>query len=101
MRMTATLAALAILVALGAGTGEAQTSEQALGDLRKEIEALKDGQKAIQRELQEIKALLRGRQSAEAPPDDTPQNLVLSLDGASIKGSKSARLVLLDFTDYQ
>jgi hypothetical protein len=101
MLMRATLVALAMVLAFGGGTGEAQTSPQAQGDLRKEMEALKEGQKAIQKELQEIKALLRGRPTAEAPPDDNPQNLVLNLDGAPIKGSKSAKLVLVDFTDYQ
>jgi protein-disulfide isomerase len=101
MRIGTTLAALAAVLAFGGATAEAQTSEQVLGDMRKEMEALKEGQKGIQKELQEIKALLRGRATAEAPPDDTPQNLVLNLDGASIKGNKSAKLVLLEFTDYQ
>ena len=101
MLMRTTLAVLAMVLAFGGGKGEAQTSEQVLGAMQKELEALKEGQKGIQKELQEIKALLRGRATAEAPPDDTPQNLVLNLDGASIKGNKSAKLVLLEFTDYQ
>jgi hypothetical protein len=101
MRIGTTLAALAAVLAFGGGTGEAQTSEQVLGDMRKEMEALKEGQKRIQQELQEIKTLLRGRPTAETPPDDNPQNVVLSLDGAFIKGSTSAKLVLVDFTDYQ
>ena len=101
MRIRTTLAALATVLALGGGTGEAQTSEQVLGEMRKEMEALKEGQKGIQRELQEIKTLLRARPTADAPSDDNPQNLVLNLDGAAVKGNKNAKLVLVDFTDYQ
>ena len=101
MLMRTTLAALAAVLAFGGGTSEAQTSNQILDDMRKEMEALKEGQKGIQRELQEIKTLLRARPAPEAPPDDSPQNLVLSLDGAPIRGDKNAKLVLLDFTDYQ
>jgi hypothetical protein len=96
------LAALALPLALCVGNGGAQTSEQVWRDMQKEMEALKEGQKGIQKELQEIKTLLlRARPSADAPRDDTPPNLALSLDGVPVKGEKGAKLVLVDFTDYQ
>src|SRR4029450_10665199 len=68
-----------------------------LSELKKEVEALKQGQLQLQRELQEINALLRRRQAAVM---DVP-NVVLSIDGYSSKGSQSAKLVLVEFTDYQ
>ena len=68
-----------------------------LSDLKKEVEALKQGQQQLQRELQEINALLRRRQN---PVTDVP-NVVLPIAGYPSRGSQSARLVLIEFTDYQ
>jgi protein-disulfide isomerase len=95
MRRAALMAALAILAA--AQPGFAQSSED-LQNLRKEIEALKEGQKTIQSDLQEIKNLLRARPTAAAPPT---QEAVVSVDGAPFKGSKTAKVTLVEFTDYQ
>jgi len=78
--------------------GFAQPSEE-LKTISKEIEALKEGQAAIQKDLQEIKNLLRAR-PAPAPPAE-PQNIVLSVDGAPFKGEKHAKVTLIDFSDYQ
>ena len=75
----------------------AQTAGE-LRALRKDIEALKEGQAAIQKELQEIKTLLRTRPAA-APAE--PQNVVLSVEGAPFKGDKRAKVTLIDFSDYQ
>ena len=75
----------------------AQSGEE-LKTLRKEIEELKEGQKAIQKELEAIKGLLRARQTRRPP---APTNVVLSVDGAPYKGDKSAKLTLIDFSDYQ
>ena len=62
------------------------------------MQSLKEGQAAIQKELQEIKTLLRARPAA-APAD--PQNVVLSVEGAPFKGDKRAKVTLVDFSDYQ
>lgn len=75
------------------------TSGEGVNDLKEEIEALKEGQKAIQKELQEIKSLLRERQApAPAPP---PREFVLDLGGNPFKGDENAKLTLVEFTDYQ
>jgi len=66
-----------------------------LTELRKEVEALKQGQLQLQRELQEINALLRRRQ----PAATDIQNVVLTIDGYPSKGSQSAKLILIEFTD--
>ena len=68
--------------------------------LRKDIEALKEGQAAIRKELGEIKELLRGRVAAAqttAPPGDVP----VAVRGAPAMGDGGAKLTLVDFSDYQ
>jgi hypothetical protein len=75
-----------------------QAPSDDLRAVRKEIEALREGQAAIQEELQEIKGLLRAR---PAGPPAEPQNIVLNVADAPFKGEKSAKLTLIDFSDYQ
>ncbi|MBM4255663.1 MAG: hypothetical protein FJ147_07175 [Deltaproteobacteria bacterium] len=67
--------------------------------LRREVEGIREGQRALQKDLQEIKTLLQARPAGGAPPP--PQNVVLSLDDTQTKGEKNAKLVLIEFTDYQ
>ena len=88
----------ALILLFGAQPGLTQAPSDDLGAVRKEIQSLKEGQAAIQKELQEIKTLLRARPAA-APAD--PQNVVLSVEGAPFKGEKTAKLTLIDFSDYQ
>jgi len=68
-----------------------------LSEIRREVEALKQGQLQLQRELQEINALLRRRQ----PAATDARNVVLTIDGYPSKGSQSAKVILIEFTDYQ
>src|SRR3989338_4807188 len=77
--------------------GITQSTEE-LKALRKELETLKQGQAAIQKDLEEIKTLLRGR-VATPPPE--PQNVVLNVKDDPFKGEKNARITLIEFTDYQ
>jgi len=42
---------------------------------------------------------LRGRQVGAT--DGEPKNLVVSIEGAGSKGVSTAKLTLVDFTDYQ
>ena len=97
MRRLAVLAVLTVVImTLWTHSGFAQPADE-LKALRKDIETLKQGQTAIQKDLQEIKGLLQPRPTAAAPP----QEAVVSVDGAPSKGSKSAKLTLVEFTDYQ
>ena len=75
---------LSTLLLFGSQAGFAQTNEE-LKALGKEIESLKQGQSAIQKDLEEIKTLLRGR-VATPPPE--PQNVVLSVKDDPFKGKK-------------
>jgi len=82
---------------LPAPPGSAQPNDE-LKTLRKDIDELKAGQSAIQKELQDIKTRLRARPAAAPAP---PQEAVVSVDGAPFKGEKNAKVTLLEFTDYQ
>jgi protein-disulfide isomerase len=79
----------------------AQSSEE-LKALRRDVEAIKQGQEQLQKDIQEIKALLRAPRAAAPPAAQIPlQNVVLTLDGDPAKGDRNARVVLIEFTDYQ
>jgi hypothetical protein len=76
--------------------GFTQTSDE-LKNLGKELEELKESQKAIQRDLQQIKSILRGLGLLE----EVPQNLLIDISGRPFKGDKNAKLTLIEFSEYQ
>ena len=87
----------------------AQSSKE-LAELRREIQALKAGQTAIQKDLLEIKNMLQrevqalrdGGQARPAAPAPAPaQVAMINVADARFKGEKNAKLTLVDFTDYQ
>lgn len=86
-----------LCVLMLATPGLAQPSE---ADLRQEIEALKQGQRAIQNELREIKQLLRGQRAAR-PEAPNVNDLAFDLRDTPVKGADTAMLTLIEFTDYQ
>ena len=65
-------------------------------ELKKDIETLKESVKAIQKDVQEIKALLQKGQ-----PTPPPQNVDLDLGKSPFKGQRTAKLTLVEFSDYQ
>ncbi len=77
-------------------TSPAPAQQPPTDDLKKDIEAIKEGQKAIQKDIQEIKALLQ-----KAQPAAPPQNVVLELGKSPFKGESKAKLTLVEFSDYQ
>jgi hypothetical protein len=93
-----------VVVALAASAFPAagQGGREELDAMRKELELLRRTDAAIFREVLEIKALLRellppGRRAQGPPIPAEP----LTLAGIPVKGSERARVVLIDFTDYQ
>lgn len=69
-----------------------------LKTLREEIKSLKEGQAAIQKDLQEIKKLLTSRPAAQ--PAEFKE-AVINVEGAPFKGHKNAKLAVIEFSDYQ
>lgn len=72
------------------------TPDDEVKALRQEIEAVKAGQTAIQKELLEIKNLLRTR-----PAGQPPRDIVLDIADVPAKGPKDAKVVLIEFSDFQ
>ncbi|MFC1491900.1 DsbA family protein [Nitrospinota bacterium] len=84
--------ALVFLLALPAA---ARAAPGEVESIRKEIEALKQGQKTIQRQLDELQRLIR---SGRPQP---PRNVVLRVKGEPFKGDKNAPLTVIEFSDFQ
>jgi len=108
MRRQAAWVIGAILGLALAPPGAAQSGDE-LRALGKEVEALKAGQAAMQKDLQEIKSLLRtppaaapaAPPAARAPTPPETVDLTLSVEGAPVKGEKGAKVTIVEFTDYQ
>ena len=65
-------------------------------ELKKQVDALSQSVQAMQKDLQEIKAFLQGR-----VPPARAQSVVLDLGGHPFRGENTARLTLVEFSDYQ
>jgi len=74
----------------------APAQQTSIEELKKEIQTLSQSVKAMQKDLQEIKTLLQSRVPA-APP----QKVDLDLGGHSAQGENTAKLTLIEFSDYQ
>jgi protein-disulfide isomerase/thiol-disulfide isomerase/thioredoxin len=94
-RMSSLSVGLVLACVLSARVAAAQ--QPTTEDLKKEIEAVKESLKAIQKDIQEIKALLQSRLGPPPPP----QNVVLDLGKNAFKGERTAKLTLVEFSDYQ
>lgn len=107
------LRGVAILVGMTAGVGlfaagDGQTPVNS--EMERRLAALEAGQKAILKELDDIKALLRARSPAlpaPTPQANPAQNLTgpptfdLDIAGAATKGRPDAKLVFVEFSDFQ
>jgi protein-disulfide isomerase len=66
--------------------------------MQEDIKALKAGQTAVLKELGEIKSLLS---KGGAPSGPDLKDVVLTIEDSPSKGNKDAKLVLVEFSDYQ
>lgn len=95
------LMSLSLMGPLSAAPVLAQSGED-MDTLKAEIQALKEGQKAIQRDLAAIRALLQQRPQAQARAQPEPfRPTTMSLAGAPVLGEQAAQVTLIEFTDYQ
>jgi protein-disulfide isomerase len=71
-------------------------------DLQAQIDELRQGQQRIEKDLAEIKALLRERPArAEAPAARMPPPTVsLNVHGEPFRGSAAARVAILEYSDF-
>ena len=93
-------ARLLVLGLIGVSPGFAAEPDE---ELRKEIEALKQGQANMQRQLNEIKRLIQQQQKQNAaarPARQGPKvkDVVFSLGSNEVKGDKSAQLTRMKST---
>ena len=75
--------------------GYSQSAEE-FNALKDEVKALKEGQQSIQKDIQDLKAQL---QAKPAPAEF--KETVVNVEGDPSKGSKDAKLALIEFSDYQ
>ncbi len=90
------LAALALAVLL-ATPGFAQEDQE----LRDEIEALKQGQEEIRKQLAEVLEQLKSRPAPARRAGADVEGKVFDVGGNPAKGADTAKLTLVEFTDYQ
>jgi protein-disulfide isomerase len=91
-------AALAVLLAAAPASVLAQESKD---DLKKEIDGLKQGQQEILKQLDEIKKMMATRQAPAAPAGPNVKDVIFNLGANPTKGPATAKLTLVEFTDYQ
>ena len=93
LRVVAILFALALVA--GAHLAVAQDEP---GTLRKDIEELREEQRRLRQDIEQLKGILRQR---DASSRIRPVDVVLDIRQARSKGDRNARLVLVEFGDYE
>ena len=97
-RNGALLSGLIVAGLLAATAGFAQSNE----DLKKDVQSLKEGQQAIQKDLQEIKKMLAaGAAARPAAPQEQALNAIIDTAGEPFKGDKNAKVTVVEFSEYQ
>lgn len=96
------LAGLVAPAALAGAQDAAPTGSgaAAVEQMRSDIEALKKGQEAMQKSLEEIKALLHKSPPPARPAQAVP-NVTIDLAGHPFEGASEARLAVVEVSDYQ
>ena len=94
-RFVSRAAAVALPFALAAPALGQSTDEE----LRRELDALKQGQQQIQQDLAELKKILQQRRPTPSGPNVAGK--LFDLGANPVKGEPSAKLTLIEFMDFQ
>ena len=77
-----------------------QSAQDEVAALRKEVEALKAQQAAMQRDLTAIKNFLQALAQAQQPAETALLNKTVQVDGVPTRGAASARIMMVEVSDY-
>jgi protein-disulfide isomerase len=87
------------LIALFSLSGPPSEQDE-VAALRKEVEALKAQQGTMLRELTAIKNFLQSLMQPQQPPETALLNKTVQVDGAPSKGAASARIMMVEVSDF-
>jgi protein-disulfide isomerase len=91
--------AVVSLIAMFSFSGP-QSPQDEVAALRKEVEALKAQQAAMQRDLSAIKTFLQALAQAQQPAETSLLNKTVQVDGVPAKGASVARVMMVEVSDY-
>lgn len=97
MRSSRILVGLAFLLFVPSPGALAQSQEE-VEILKRQIEALKQNQSTLQKEIEGIKDFLREK---FAPPPVERKETSLSIEDNPVKGDRNAKVAIVEFSDYQ
>jgi protein-disulfide isomerase len=83
------------------GISSVLMAQESGADLKKEIEELKQGQQAIQKELMQIKSMLTKIAKPPSLPQINIKDVEFELGDNPVQGRDTAKFILIEFTDYQ
>jgi protein-disulfide isomerase len=94
------LTSITVLAVLSLSPPQSQSDEVAA--LKREVQALKAQQQAMERDLRTIKSLLQGlaESKGQGNPDEAFVNKSIALTGEPTKGNASAKVTLVEVSDY-
>ena len=93
------LPALVLTIALSPAIRAAGVSPaEQTGAMRQDLDALRQGQEAMGKDIAEIKKIL---QALQPPPPVRPIDAVLQMDDSPSRGNPDAKLTLIEYSDYQ
>jgi len=94
MNQRLTRVCLGAVLAGVVSAGPVAAQQTSTDELEREIQALQESLKAIQKDLQEIKGML-------ARPSPLGIGAVIDYGSGPAKGERTAKLTLVEFSDYQ
>jgi len=88
------------LILIGPQLASAQRPNRQQNEMKREIEALKQGQAVLQNELQEVKKIMLLLAGGKPSPELARPETINIANSPSV-GEQGARLVVVEFSDYQ